>query len=124
MGSPRIRDEEDPYEHLFTREEEEPRRDYHRPPYKSRRQREIEALTKTDAAEQDVNLMARRWKNRRRMAWLSLIVMFTMTGLVFFTDLVPNERMQVLKEPLTWFYFACISVVGAYMGFTTWASRK
>ena len=54
----------------------------------------------------------------------ALISMLVMTYFVFFTDYVSIERMQVLKEVVTWFYFACISIVGAYMGFTTWASRK
>ena len=118
MGAPRLRDEDDPYNELFTKEENDLIYDR---PHRSRRNKDE---VRHDASEDDIDTMRRRWKNRRRMAWLSLIAMFAMTGLVFFTDLVPDDRMQVLKEPLTWFYFSCISVVGAYMGFTTWASRK
>ena len=120
MGAPRLRDE-DPVEELLDKDPDTRRRyedDYDRPRRKSK------SSSSMDAAEQDVGLMAKRWRNRRRMAWLSLIMMFAMTYMVFFTDYVDVERMKVLKEPLTWFYFACISVVGAYMGFTTWASRK
>jgi hypothetical protein len=72
----------------------------------------------------DLIAMARRWRNRRRMAWMSLLCMFVLTYFIIFTDIVPIARLTVLKEVITWFYFACISVVGAYMGFTTWASRR
>lgn len=120
MGNaPRIRDEEDPYEELFTKDQERIiNNDYDRPRRRPRRE-----TVKTDAAEQDVNAMRRRWKNRRRMAWLSLISMFVMTYFVFFTDYIDIERMKVLSDVVTWFYFSCISIVGAYMGFTTWADR-
>lgn len=116
MGAPRLRDEQDPYEELFTKEDREIIYDR---PHRKRK----EDVAK-DPSEDNIQDMRRRWKNRRRMAWLSLFAMFAMTYFVFFTDLVDVERMKVLKEPLTWFYFACISVVGAYMGFTTWASKK
>jgi hypothetical protein len=122
MGNaPRIRDEDDPFEKVF---EEDQDRIINNDYYDRPRRRSRSELAKTDAAEQDVGLMAKRWRNRRRMAWLSLIAMFVMTYFVFFTDYVDIERMKVLKDVVTWFYFACISIVGAYMGFTTWASRK
>ena len=65
-----------------------------------------------------------RWKNRRRMAWVSLISMLFITFLIFFTDAVSVEKLRVLREVITWFYFSCASIIGAYMGFTTWASRR
>lgn len=64
-----------------------------------------------------------RWKNRRRMAWLSLISIIGLMGLLL-TDVIPVERIHALKEPITWFFFAAASIIGAYMGFTTWSSKK
>ena len=66
----------------------------------------------------------KRWKNRRRMAWLSLISMLGVTGVILFSELVEIERLKVLSDVITWFYFSCASIIGAYMGFTTWASKK
>lgn len=109
MRPPRLEDEDDLDEDL----------DEHR---HTKRRRKVSDTTESEV--EDAVLMHKRWRNRRRMAWLSLIAMFSMTYCVFFTDLVSIERMQVLKEVVTWFYFACISIVGAYMGFTTWASKK
>ncbi len=58
-----------------------------------------------------------RWRNRRRMAWTALISIFVVTYMAFFK--VPVERLNVLKEVITWFYFVMGSVVGAYVGFAT-----
>ena len=70
------------------------------------------------------NVLKKRWKNRRRMAWLSLISMILVTMLILFTEVVKIERLNVLTEVITWFYFSCASIIGMYMGATTWASIK
>lgn len=63
-----------------------------------------------------------RWKSRRRMAWLSLAAIFIATIAIFF--FVPIARLEVIKEVMAWFYMAMTSVVGFYMGATTWAYVK
>jgi len=83
----------------------------------------MEEILEKEINGNDVALMHRRWKNRRRMAWISLISMLLITALIFFTNLVEIERLKVLTEVITWFYFSCASIIGAYMGFTTWASK-
>jgi dolichol kinase len=72
----------------------------------------------------DVEIMRARWKNRRRMAWLSLLSMITVTCLILFTKIVPETRLVILSDVITWFYFSCASIIGMYMGATTWASVK
>lgn len=62
-----------------------------------------------------------RWKNRRRMAWTAMISMLVVTLLAFFV--IPEPRLALLSDVITWFYFGMVSVIGAYMGFTTWASK-
>lgn len=64
-----------------------------------------------------------RWKNRRRMAWVSLGSIVGVTILLLFGP-IDNERLKVISDPITWFYFSSASVIGAYMGFTTWGSKK
>jgi hypothetical protein len=51
-----------------------------------------------------------RWKNRRRMAWLSLIA-----GLVFPALMLINDLSSIAGA----FYLFVGSVVGAYIGFAT-----
>lgn len=63
-----------------------------------------------------------RWKNRRRMAWSSLIFCFAKTIMLLF--LVDPERIKVLSDPLTWSYFCEAGIVGAYMGAATWEHLK
>lgn len=77
-----------------------------------------------DAALTDPTLNKQRWKNRRRMAWWSLVSMTLITMLVLFTDLCPESKLAVISEMITWYYFCSASIIGAYMGFTTWASKS
>jgi len=64
-----------------------------------------------------------KWKNRRRMAWVALVAMLCLMCILLFGS-ISVERIAALKEPITWFFFSMASIIGAYMGFTTWASRK
>ena len=70
------------------------------------------------------DVMKTRWKNRRRMAWISLISIVVVTVLILFTNIVEVERLKVLSEVITWFYFSCASIIGMYMGATTFAHIK
>jgi O-antigen ligase len=63
------------------------------------------------------DLNERRWRNRRRMAYISLFFLIIVAFLAIFV--VPVERLQVLEEIITWFFFIMGSVVGAYVGFST-----
>jgi len=67
-------------------------------------------------------LIKKRWQNRRRMAWVSLVSMIIVTILILFV--VPESRLNILSEVITWFYFAMTSIIGAYMSVTTWAHIK
>lgn len=75
-----------------------------------------------DDAAENPDLMRIRWKNRRRMAWTSLISMIIFVLLVMFV--VPESRLEMITEMLSWYFLAAVSVCGAYMGFTTWADIK
>lgn len=70
----------------------------------------------------DPSLEKIRWQNRRRMAWVSLFSILAVTFAILFTDIVPESRLGVLSEVITWFYFSCASIIGMYMGATTWAA--
>lgn len=59
------------------------------------------------------------WRNRRRMAWLAFISIIVMAGLCLFV--VDPSRLDKLETVITWFMMAMASIVGAYMGFSTYA---
>ena len=71
----------------------------------------------------NIDLEKRKWSNRRRIALLAFISMILVTAALLFAP-IEASRIKILSEPITWFYFAMASVIGAYMGFTTWASKK
>lgn len=60
---------------------------------------------------------------QKNMARAAMISMFIFT-LILFTPLLSDERVNALSDLLGMFYIAQASIVGAYMGFTTWMSKK
>ena len=64
----------------------------------------------------------RRWKNRRYMAWLALISIMVVTGVVMWK--IPDARIKALENILIWFYIMMSSIIGAYVGFSTLAEIK
>jgi hypothetical protein len=68
----------------------------------------------------NVEIERMKWKTRRKMAWLALIAEVAVT-IALFVAPIPENRLTILSEPITWFYFSMTSVIGFYMGATTWA---
>lgn len=62
------------------------------------------------------------WKNRTRMAWLSLIAMVGATAALFWVN--DAGIIEQLGSALSWFYVSAGSIVGAYMGFKAWSTIK
>ena len=54
-----------------------------------------------------------KWKNMRRMAWISLTAGLLFPVLVYFSD------SKFLSDIATAYYLFISAVVGAYMGFST-----
>lgn len=67
----------------------------------------------------EIKLENERWRGRQYMAWLAMISMILATVAMMFW--VPETRMDKLADVVTWFFAAMSSVVGAYLGTTTWA---
>ena len=59
-----------------------------------------------------------RWKNMRRMAWISLISGILFPVLVFYSD------SKFLADIAVAYYLFISAVVGAYMGFSTVGDMK
>jgi hypothetical protein len=72
--------------------------------------------------ERENLIYERKAKNRRRMAWLSLIALIA-SGfcLMFF---VPESRLSQLDGILELYWISLGGIVGAYVGMSAWASRK
>ena len=60
---------------------------------------------------------------QKKMAWVAMVSMLGFT-IFLFLPIIPDSRVSALAELLGLFYIVQASVVGAYMGFTTWANKK
>jgi hypothetical protein len=74
-------------------------------------------------SDMEMNTAQTKFQNRRRMAWLSMISMVIFTAILL-SPFISNEKIEALDEVFSMFYLAMASIVGAYMGFTTWANKK
>lgn len=71
----------------------------------------------------EIELREEKAETQKRMAWVAMISMLVFTILLFL-PIIPDSRISALADVLGLFYVAQAGVVGAYMGFTTWMSRK
>ncbi len=62
------------------------------------------------------------WRSRRRMAIAALCWIIVETLLLFYT--VPESKLAVLQEPITWSYFVMGGIITAYMGFKAFGKEK
>jgi len=62
-------------------------------------------------------------ETQKRMARVAMWSMIIFT-IVLFTPLMSDSRVSALGDLLGLFYIAQASIVGAYMGFTSWMSKK
>jgi len=72
--------------------------------------------------EKESLIYERKAKNRRRMAWLSLVALIA-SGfcLMFF---VPESRLSQLNGILELYWLSLGGIVGAYVGMSAWSARK
>ena len=84
---------------------------------------EVTISPELDLKKEEHEMERNKWRGRRTMARVSLWSMIIMAFVLLFAP-IPDERLKILADPITWFFFSMTSVIGAYMGFTTWASKK
>ena len=71
----------------------------------------------------ELELREEKADTQKRMAWIAMASMLIFT-IVLFTPLLTEGRVSALADLLGLFYIAQAGVVGAYMGFTTYMSKK
>lgn len=69
----------------------------------------------------EIEIYEQRATNRRKMAWLSLVAMIISAFVIMF--LVPDERLDKIKDMLDLYWIALGGVVGAYVGISAWTKR-
>lgn len=66
------------------------------------------------------------WKNRRRMAYISMysmIIFVSFVGAILTFTLVPETRIKLFIDLLEVYLVVASSVVAAYIGFATWSLK-
>lgn len=58
---------------------------------------------------------------RKRMAWVALISMDVVVILAMLA--VKESRLSVLSEMMTWFFLGMTSIVGTYVGFSSFEDK-
>lgn len=71
----------------------------------------------------EIELREEKAETQKKMAWVAMISMLVFT-IFLFLPLFSDDRIKAMGEVLGLFYVAQAGVVGAYMGFTSWMSRK
>lgn len=66
---------------------------------------------------------AEKADSQRRMAWVAIISMIGFTVFMF-SPFVPEGKATTLANISDVFFVAMASIVGAFMGFTSWVARK
>lgn len=83
---------------------------------------EIDLNKDGKVSETEEEAYERKAVNRRRMAWVSLIAMIaTAFAILFF---IPETKLERIKDMLDLYWIAMGSIVGAYVGISTWMSKK
>lgn len=87
----------------------------------------MEEETKVEITQTDEGLTVKTknemWSSRRQMAWVSLfgIIIPTIFIIFYVTD---TGLMDKIADLMSWYYIALASIVGAYMGFKSWATIR
>lgn len=71
----------------------------------------------------ELELREEKATTQKTMAWIALWAMVIFT-IMLFTPIFPDSRIDALGEVLGLFYIAMAGIVGAFMGFATWMSRR
>lgn len=72
--------------------------------------------------KKNVTLERMKWVGRRRMAWSVLIFWMVMTA--YIVVLKDSDASKLLSDIYSWVSITALSIVGAYMGFTSYFSGK
>jgi hypothetical protein len=71
----------------------------------------------------EVERLEEKSEAQKKMAWIAMFSMLAFT-IFLFLPIIPDSRVKALADLLGLFYIGQASVVGAYMGFTAYMSRK
>lgn len=72
--------------------------------------------------ERELKLFNLKAKTQREMAWIALAAIVAMGVIVSFA--IPIDRLVAIGDKLDWFWISLGSIVGAFVGVTTFMNKK
>ena len=82
---------------------------------------EIDVTVDGFVTEKEIEIYEQRAKNRRRMAWVSLVAMIiTAFALMFYVD---EKRLGTLSGLLELYWLGLGGVVATYVGVSAWSKK-
>lgn len=73
-------------------------------------------------SKKEEELYEKKAKNRRLMAWVSLVAMIVSGFAIMF--FIPEARLQRINAMLDLYWISLGGIVGAYVGISTWMSKR
>lgn len=73
-------------------------------------------------SKKEEELYEKKAINRRRMAWFSLFAMIVSGFAIMF--IIPESRLQKINSMLDLYWISLGGIVGAYVGISTWMSKR
>lgn len=73
-------------------------------------------------SKKEEELYEKKAKNRRLMAWVSLVAMIISGFAIMF--FIPEARLQRINAMLDLYWISLGGIVGAYVGISTWMSKR
>lgn len=83
---------------------------------------EIDLNNDGNVDDKEEQLYEKKAVNRRRMAWVSLFAMIATAFAVLF--FVPETKLDRIKDMLDLYWISLGGIVGAYVGISTWMTKK
>lgn len=74
-----------------------------------------DGLTEEELRAVEQDRIERRQNAQKKMAWAAMVSMIVFTG-VLVSPIVATDRLSIIADLVSLFYFAQAGVVGAYMG--------
>ncbi len=74
--------------------------------------------------EYQLRLTLEKAKDQSTIAKYALGAFVATMIIILIPGLVPEERLKILSDVFDMFFLSLASIVGAYMGFSAWLSKK
>lgn len=77
-----------------------------------------------DITTNNLEMMRLRWKNRRRITWITFIFIILETIYLIVSEDISTQRLEALTPVIGWSYGTGMGIISAYFGFSTWDDIK